>query len=546
MADTQTILSFEQNVSFLRRRAEQCRKEGRYKDALILFRRLITASPESHPFLPDAVDMLCDISRPDQALRELGFVFAQNPANPNGMYLLARCLLLMGCFEGAQEALAIRLSSPCKDDLYDQATDALCRLRLFEPYAAHRRETRAVHIARKSYDALLRGTFSSAFQWAEKGLSICPGVGITILHRLSKACMRPTIPASVRTAHKYAADEALDDFIRLIAVGILPAQSDEKRLLLRKLALQISDSASVPLLISAASQLAPHIQTDLFASLLNRFPYDRNLLHALAVCTLRAGGKTAEALACWRRMLIVDPGDPVAFGCLALFEAESSDPYALALLPILTHPLNRILRIRFKRIETYPASEQWPLLRWAYMQPDCAYTACRLTKALFPCDAEAILRANMLDPHLPSAARMLSLDALKDASAQSPFLLFSENTLTFYDSPISAPSTRLPLFLTRALKYALQVVCRYDLDLAESLTGRWFRISEMPSISFRFMAHPRAMAAALSIQTLNEIGRMPSVKKVAARFGCTPRRVNYCLKILQHYTREDETAHDTN
>lgn len=540
MADKQTILTFERSASFLRRRADRRRREGRFEDALVLYRRA-APSADPHGSLLSMADMLCDMGRPDQALRELGYLFAENPSSPEGMYILARCLILSGKTENAKEALVCCLNVSRDEDICDKALEALARIRDAEPYPAGRREQRALKDAQKAYDALMKGDMKAALSLAGKSLARENSPGVRVLYNLARAYMHPDLPASVRICKRYVLNDFLDDSLRLAAAALLPPASREA--FLDRMVREMTLAVHIPLYISAAAPLAPDRQRELFTALLGRFPHDRNLLNALAVSSLRAGRDAGESVACWQRMLAVDPGDVVAAaGCL-LVQNGAADPYSLPLLPVLTRGMHDLMRGRFEEIIYLPAGDRLPLLRWAFTQPDRVHEACRIAYDLLPAEAEALLRGVMLDMQLPRTSRVMALGELAARSAQPPMTLAGCTPMT--RDPLSGRKPeRLTIPAARTLKYMLCTVCPENPDLLEPLTKKWLTLNESPQL-LRRMASPRAAAAALSLQVMKESGCAPSVKTTAARFGCTPRRVKYCLNILKHHIREDDTDHET-
>lgn len=285
--------------------------------------------------------------------------------------------------------------------------------------------------------------------------------------------------------------------------------------------------------------------------LLLQVPYDSEIIHRIGYCKYLTGD-VEGAVACYRKLLRIDPDDTVAryyLGACRKYEAKTharhwSLPYRV--------PMAEAFR-RFQRINSFMESAQeklfsvWQsdrevrnLFVWALSIPDhrCKISILRLIAAMADTHAERILRDFLLRTDQPDEAKQEAMLLLTWMNAAPPYMAYlagrwvqgSVNKMKLPEKLPSAYQSVLKNLTVQLIPNCSEKVAHCTIGILQryltSLEGNCPRISVNQQQSF---------AAALDLLGRCDAGEDPSEEEIARKYHVSLLRLHNAMHLFEPY-----------
>lgn len=545
------IVPFQRGADFMHQRALKNRRDNNILDALELMRKAVEVSPENEGYRMDLADLLTELGCLTQSNQVLLDMLTKGERKDECLYSLAINQLNMNNPDAAKKLLRLCISDAAKDEIRDQAEALSGEIEMYEALnrPLSRRLERMLTISDMACDKLREEDYEAALTLFERATRIDGS------QRDVRALFAMTYMLLGRTEEALLnAEKAIREpgaTLRALCVSgqVFNMAGDEARAraaLLKAMEFR-PDGLEMRMLIFSLYELNMYKEAqDCTADALRDAPYDRQLLHAMAACGIRAGESPLKAARYWQRIARIDPEDTVAaYYCKAAAEnaldlEELSCEYQV--------PREEMLE-RFKYItdkldgDLSQLAEDWKrdprfrsMLAWCLTASDRRFreAAVTLLSSIDDPLAESQLREYMLrvdtgfDMTLRAAAmyRMRGLDAKR---ILPPYVERAEGLMPDGNRVLDAMSVGHRQLVRLASEMLER---RYDIHAFDHLAVMWDIYRRNMGIRTDPLIKTETAAAALAYCYLVFDGKNPSFYKLSAQFGCPLRQLIFFARRM--------------
>lgn len=545
------IVPFQQDAAFLRARGLKQKRSGNPLEALELLRRAADAATgdEAADIWLDMAEVYADMNcHADSRVMAMMHIFRRALA-PDAYYRLAKYNMELGALPEAEKAYGQYLRMVDEGDKADEAREDISDIRMaysmWKQIDRHtRRKVRRLReVRRRQVDK----DFAGADRIFEKELAALPTDSQLRVNRAMNLCLQGDAEAARRELDIAAADiGSYPPGIIILAAQVYYRLGDERsadRLLalLSQYPMSVQDLQMLMALMADMQRDEQAYQAG--SDALKQRPYDRRMLHLMAVTAARLGREEQIVAGFWQRILRMDPEDDVAQWHLqALRRGELTDD---GLFDAYTLPNTERARRGKIVLELLGMPKEAVQAAW---QGDDVRRA--LHWALFsetPALVEPAIRLTEMTG-APEAARYLAefiartrLDvSFKLEAAQAIAAIEGENW------PGIAEFMQMQLIpgYQEALD-TLPVGHRQMVRMAQEILEKEYGVKADVALALQCSAHLQACfggfdrmrdlrcaAAALAYYELRMAGHQPVANDVARKFCCSPRKLEYYAACL--------------
>lgn len=551
------VVPFEQGAEFLHARGMKHKRSGNWLDALDLLRRAQQAAPEGADYRLDMAEVYAgmDCHRDSRAMA-LMHIFSREKA-PDAYFHLAKCAAEMGALPEAEKAYGMYLSLEPKGDRAEEAQEELADIRT--AYGMWRKldrgTRRRVRRLRQVRRLQMEHNYAAADMLYAREAKSAPGDVQVAVNRAMNLCLMGDMDAARREleAVRHKLREYPSGIIILAAqvyyrLGDI-AQADGALGLLQRGEMTAQDWQ---MLMALHADMGRNEQAYAAGSeALKQRPYDRRMLHLMAVTAARLGRSRDVIAGYWQKILRIAPDDDVAqyyLNCLQQGELTAEmlfDSYALP-------PLERIdrskLLLEMMEMSIQQLEEAWNdknvrrVLHWALFSetPALVAPAIRLLSTIDAQESIAWLAEFLSRAHADMELRLAAAQAIRESRWQAwpgvdgylrmQMIPGSQEALDALPVPYRQTARMASEYLER--EFGLNVAAAPALQCAEYL--------QQCEGKFNRMLDLRCGAAALAAIELRAAGRNANVKELARLFDCSARKLKYYLEYLGSMPGEGE------
>ena len=312
------------------------------------------------------------------------------------------------------------------------------------------------------------------------------------------------------------------------------------------------------LLIFSLGEAEMHKEIEECARLaLQETPYDRQLLHIRAAALHHLGTPDKQVMRFWQRILRIDPEDSIArFYLEACMRGELSDnsPEYVYQVPdkecqrrtdwLISHLVGGLSAAQkhwaedaeFRRISLWASKWDNEKLRHAVvtmiaaMEDEKAYSSIR-----------ALMFGNDLQPELKNHATMLLKLRGADMKRLFPASSVVENAVL---PDVETLLEEMPVGERQLIRYTTDILEQmYGSAAPSELALLWAVYRQKRGTHSDPLMNTETASAALAYNYLLMHGHRPSVRRLAKRFNCQPRRlVFYACRIAEILERSERES----
>ncbi len=540
------IVPFDRGADFVHQRALKNRRDHHIIDALELMRKAVEVSPENDGYRMDLADMLTELGCLTQSNQVLLDMLNKGERKEECLYSLAINQLNMNNPDAAKKLLRLCLDGTAKGELRDQARALSGEIEMYEALnrPISRRLERMLTISDMACDKLRQEDYPGARELFERAIRMDK------TQRDVRALLAMTYMLIGRADEAIInAEEAIREpgaTLRALCVSgqVFNMAGDEARAreaLERAMAFE-PEGIEMRMLIFSLFELKMYNEAHGCAQeTLKDAPYDRLLLHVMAVTSIRAGEKPEKAVRFWQRIARIDPEDTVAaYFCRAVAE-NLIDPDELSCEYQV--PRGEILE-RFKYItdkldgDIAQLGEDWKtdakfraMLAWCLTATDRRFreAAVTLLSSIDDPQAESQLREYMLrvdtgfDMTL-RAATMYRMRGLDVKRILPPYMEKSDGLMPDGNRILDTMSVGHRQ-LVRLTSDTLER--RYDIYAFDQLAVMWDMYRRHAPIRTDPLIKTETAAAALAYCYLALLDKKPSFYRLSGQFGCPVRQLMF-------------------
>lgn len=519
MSEQSKVISFRNGADFLRECA------ARYADsdplrALDFLRRARETAPEDGSIDREEADVLNRMGCPYEAVLALARSTALEELPGASWFDLAGSLISMGLMPPALDALRRYLDSEPAGENADSARELLALIYLSQEARLGKRSACfAGGLAGQAARLIREERYDRAERLIERGLSWCEEDRQLRVMKV-KCCLYTGREEEARAlAAELIRNEFADDLLTLALVLSEKPGSDEliEKILGCYLPGVLEPEVRLAILRVCLNREDEERIRSLLPGLLRDAPYDRGVLHAAAMGTLKSGQRRESAEWYWRRMLRVRETDGLAQQCLRQMEAEGSWRMCL--------PEGRTEQLRAACMQ--PGERLMELAHWALDAQESG-ALCTLCDALAQSperEAEFILREALAHPQMEAAVKRRAFEVLKQRGAREPYLLITQEGVKLLSGEYQ-PIVRLPRSLMRVRECAEAALEQLTAERGaqEVLRRLWAAAIESREARRLLRRGGQGLAALLAL-TLLRCGRTEALRRLADCCGLSEQRL---------------------
>jgi tetratricopeptide (TPR) repeat protein len=545
------IVPFDRGADFVHQRALKNRRDNNVIDALELMRKAVEVSPENEGYKMDLAELLTELGCLTQSNQVLLDMLTKGERKDECLYSLAINQLNMNNPDTAKKLLRLCIEDSTNGEIRDQARALSGEIEMYEALnrPLSRRVERMLIISDMACDKLRREDYTGARLLFERAIRMDKS------QRDVRALLAMTYMLIGQTDEAIqSAEEAIREpgaTLRALCVSgqVFNMAGDEARAreaLLRAMEFA-PDGLEMRMLIFSLFELKMYGEArDCAAEALKDAPYDRLLLHVMAVTSIRAGESQEKAVRFWQRIARIDPEDTVAAYYCRAAEENKLDPEELSCEYQV--PRAEMLE-RFKYVtdkldgDIAQLGEDWKadahfraMLAWCLAASDRRFreAAVTLLSSIDDPQAESQLREYMLrvdtgfDMTLRAATmyRMRGLDVRK---ILPPYMRKSEGLMPDGNRVLDAMSVGH----RQLVRLASDVLERqYDVYAFDHLAVMWDMYRRHTPMRTDPLVKTETAAAALSYCYLALAEKKPSFYRLSAQFGCPVRQLMYFARRM--------------
>lgn len=541
------IVSFQQDAAFLRARGLKQKRSGNYLDALDLLRRAGEAGDDVWLDLAEVyADMNCYA---DSRAMAAMHIFSHE-MDPDAYYQLAKYNMELGALPEAEKAYGLYLSMAAEGEKADDAREDMGDIQMaygmWKQINRHtrRKVNRLREVRRRQVDR----DFDGADRIFEKELAALPTDSQLRVNRAMNLCLKGDMAAARREIDIAAKDIAeYPSGIIILAAQVYyrlgdVLRADQLLALLDRSQMSVQD---LQMLMALMADMQRDDQAYLAGSdALKLRPYDRRMLHLMAVTAARMGRDEAAVAGFWQRILRMDPEDDVAQWYLqAQRQGELTadalfDAYALPNAEQVRRGKQVLEMLSLPREEMQAAWQQSAVVRrtlhWALFceKPALVEPAIRLLELTGEPAAARFLAEFIARTRLDMGFKLAAAQAIGAMDGQNwPGIaaFMQMQLIPGYQDALNG----LPVGHRQMVRMAQEVLEKeygYTADVALAL--QCADHLQNCAGGFDRMRDLRCAAGALAYYELHLAGKAPDMKDVARKFRCSPRKLKYYAACL--------------
>ena len=550
------VVPFAQGADFLHARGMKLKRSGNWLDALDLLRRAQENAPDGEDYRMDIADVYAGMNCPVDS-RAMAILHILRKPEADAYFQLGKYAAELGALPEAEKAYEQFLRH-CEDpERAGEVREELNDIRT--AYGMWRQVDRSTRRRVRRLRQVRRCQFEQDYAGADeiyaRELKSTPDdVQVRVNRAMNLTLMGETEAAQAEMDRAFARLAEYPSGIIILAAQVYHRIGDDER-------------ADQTLSLLQKSRMAPQdwqmlmaLQADMCrdeaayqagSEALKHTPYDKRMLHLMAVTAARLGREESVIAGYWQRILRVDPKDDVAQYHLQqlrdgkLNAAELRDAYQLpaqerlmrgqTLLDLMNMPREAIR-------QAWTDSTVRRALHWAILSENRALAepAIRILTAIGEKDCMLLLGEFIARTRLDMDIRLHALRVLRQSNAQEwqgvgdyvqmQMIPGYQEALDHLPAPYRQTVRMTKDYLDA--EYGVQADVAPALQCAEYLSRC--------SGGFNRMLDLRCGAAALAVIELRAAGRNDSLEDVARRFDCSVRKLKYYVEYLGNMPDERE------
>ncbi len=545
------IVPFDRGADFVHQRALKNRRDNNIIDALELMRKAVEASPENEGYQMDLAELLTELGCLTQSNQVLLDMLNKGARKDECLYSLAINQLNMNNPDAAKKLLRMCLDDSAKSPIRDQARALSGEIEMYEALnrPMTRRLERMLIISDMACDKLRREDYPGARELFERAISMDKSQRDVRALLAMTYMLLGRIEEAILNAEDAIREPGTTLRALCVAAQVFNMAGDEARAraaLARAMEFR-PDGLEMRMLIFSLFELKMYKEARGCAQDgLTDAPYDRPLLHAMAVTSICAGESPEKAARFWQRIARIDPEDTVAaYYCRAAAE-NKIDPEELSCEYQV--PRAEMLE-RFKYItdkldgDLAQLGEDWKadvrfrtMLAWCLTASDRRFreAAVTLLSSIDDPQAESQLREYMLrvdtgfDMTL-RAATMYRMRGLDVRRILPPYMEKSDGLMPDGNRVLDGMSVGHRQ-LVRLASDVLER--RYDVFAFDHLAVMWDMYRRHTPMRTDPLVKTETAAAALAYCYLVLAEKKPSFYRLSAQFGCPVRQLMFFARRM--------------
>lgn len=537
------VVQFRQSADFLRARGLKQKRAGHPLEALELL-RLADEAAGGTSCRMDMAEVYADMHcLHDSRVMTILHIFSQT-LDADAYYRLAKYDMEMGALPEAEKAFSRYLlwvgEGEQADDAREDMDDIQSAYRMWKQI--DRQTRRKVRRLREVRRMQIMKDFAGADRLFEKELAVVPTDSQMRVNRAMNLCMMGENDAARREIDLASRDIAeYAGAIIILAAQVYYRLGDTPRAdgLLSLLQRQQMSAQEWQMLMALQADMQR--DRDAYHSggeVLKLQPYDRRMLHLMAVTAARLDMDEKVISGYWERILRIDPEDDVALWHLqqlrsgALTKDMLFDAFALP----APERLRRLKRLQDMLHAPETVADMWQtdgdvrrVLHWALFSesPASVEPAIRLLEQAAAPEGFRWLAEFVARSHQDMSLKLQAVQAIQAAEPEK------WPGMTAFVQMWLIPGTQevldsLPVSYRQMVRMAQEILeteysCKADLPLAlqcanylQSTFGEFNRLLDL-----------RCAAAALALIELRASGRDADIRDLADLFRCSARKLNY-------------------
>ena len=550
-------VSIERSADYLYQKAVQNAAQRRYFDASELMRSAVDREPGNRDYQIRLAEMYDEAGYTDKARRLLLDLLAEKGAPVECWYRILDIQCREGNFDGAVHTLRMirEMNADADDERIEHLADEIDYWRSGGmPYP--RRAVRAVHLLERAKGHIRDGRFSRAARLLRQSLNEAPlqpearaldAMCLMLMGRREEALRE----ASAASMDSMAPVRALCVSAQVFAAL---AHMEEAERCLEAASDQEPTDGDLYLMLLTMSECDMHERIAEETRLaLQQSPCDRVLLHMRAVALAHTGAPVEAYQIYWKRILRIDPQDPVAASYLELCSSGSANGDEMTYMYALTETQALAYARRFaESIDsgTDALKSKWrtdeAFRRMVYWAAGCdlehaRQAAVSVLTAIADDEAVSLLRSMLasantqdtLKMHIVRLARMAGIedDRLAPLYGAAEAALLCESDLFAL--------ARLTVGERQLIRYTADVLeDRYGLDARVPITVMWIGVRRDGMRRNPRLDDTEAICAALSWCFLDALDQRIPLKTLAKLFGSGLRRTEYYRSHIARYLKK--------
>lgn len=558
------VVPFERGADFMRQRAMKNFRDNNIVEALELMRRAVETSPDNDDYRLELAQLLCDAGCPTSSSRLLLDMLVRSVNTDECLYGLAINQLNMNNPEAARKLLRKCLAESSSDELRAQAEQLTGEIDMFE--ALNRPATRRMERMYSMTDAACARMRDEDVDGA-----------VRLFERVLKIDVdQPDVRALLgmaymmqnrREAALEQADAACMEGVQRVRALCVSAQvynmagmADKARDMLKRAADAEPDPLETRMLIFSMFEAGMYDEARAAAQeALLETPCDRQLLHALAVISLRLGEGQENAAQYWKRIVRIDPDDTIAE---YYYKAAQAGKLDAAEISCEYQVPRRELLARYVAIseklngDLFSVGGVWQkdaefrrLLDWCLMGGERRFREAVVTllASIDDPEAESRLREYLMraDSGFDMTIRAAAMYRMRGEDVElilPPYIDAGEGIAPDADEIMDL----MGVGHRQLVRLASDVLERsYGVEAYDKLALMWDMYRHSRRTRMDPLVRTETAAAALAYCYLEKICEKPRLEKLAVQYRCNVRQLRFFIRHLAATLEKGGAAFDS-
>lgn len=545
------VVPFERGADFIRQRAMKNFRDNNIVEALELMRKAVETSPENDDYRLELAQLLCDAGCPTSSSRLLLDMFVRGVNTDECLYGLAINQLNMNNPEAARKLLRKCFDESNNEELRAQAEQLTGEIDMFE--ALNRPATRRIERMYSMTDAACERMRDEDVEGA-----------VRLFERVLRMDEnQPDVRALLGMAYmmQNRREEALEQAeaaciegcksVRALCVSAqvynmagIDAKAHE---LLKRAAEAEPDPLEMRMLIFSMFEAGMYDAARTAAQeALSETPCDRQLLHAMAVISLRLGEGAASAAQYWKRIVRIDPDDTIA---AYYYQAAQDGKLDAAEISCEYQVPRREMMARYIAIseklngDLFSVGSTWQedaefreLVGWCLMGGDRRFREAAVTLLASIDDPRAesqlreyLMRAGSGFDMTIRAAAMYRMRGEDVERILPPYIDAEDGIAPDADDVLDA----MGVGHRQLVRLASEVLERsYGVDAYDKLALMWDMYRRCRRTRMDPLVKTETAAAALAYCYLEKAYEKPRLERLAVQYRCNVRQLRFFIRHL--------------
>lgn len=545
------VVPFERGADFIRQRAMKNFRANNIVEALELMRKAVETSPENDDYRLELAQLLCDAGCPNSSSRLLLDMIARGVNTDECMYGLAINQLNMNNPEAARRLLRKCLDESSSEELRAQAEQLTGEIDMFETLnrPATRRTERMYSMTDAACERMRDEDVEGAVRLFERVLKMDENQP-DVRALLSMAyMMQNRRGAALALAESACAEDCKS--VRALSVSAqvynMAGLVDKAHALLKRATAAGPDPLEMRMLIFSMFEAGMYSEARTAAQeALSETPCDRQLLHAMAVISLRLGEDAASAEQYWKRIVRIDPDDTIAaYYCKAaqngeLDVAELNCEYQVPRREMLARYITITEKLNG---DLFSVGNAWRddaefrgLVGWCLLGGDRRFreAAVTLLASIDDPAAESQLREYLMraDSGFDMTIRAAAMYRLRGEGVERilpPYIDTGDGIVPEADDVLE----NMGVGHRQLVRLAGEVLERsYGVDAYDKLAVMWDMYRRCRRTRTDPLVRTETAAAALAYCYLEKAGKTPQMERLAVQYRCNIRQLRFFTKHL--------------